>query len=191
MTSTQTTLMVGCVVGLCGAGAALACSRYERSVQAYYGTQPQQLSVASLTKQAPSRHWVELNNVQLGPRAVVSAPRGSIDTIWLPVFPLNSAERAPIHAVLRSSKSHSLEDFSLRLRDRLTFRGSIQEVTTANSSLRSQLASNYPGYPLANQIWEVDIDFGGPSYLRWAQVLHSASGGLLVFGVICLLGFVG
>jgi len=107
-----------------------------------------------------------------------------------PVFPAGAGERPPIHVVLRSSKSRSLEEFGLRLRDRKTHRGAILEQSAAGNS-RELLAASYPGHVLAPQIWVVDIDFGGPSSSGWATAVHSASLGLLVFGVICLLGFIG
>jgi hypothetical protein len=192
MTSTQKTLAFGCILGLAGAGAALVFVRYQQRMNAYYGEGPQPIAVAALAQRGlEGKHWVELTNVRLGPRAVVDAKRGSIDAVWIPVFPLGTAERTPIHAVLRSTKSHSLEDFALRLRDRTTYRGAIHAPAAGDSALRTQLAATYPGYPLPQQIWEVDIDFGGPRYARWTSAIHSASGGLLVFGVICLLGFVG
>lgn len=191
MTSSQKTLIVGCIVGLLGAGGALLFARYQHSVQAYYGAEPQQLPVASLAGGFHGGRWVELTGLQIGPRAVVGAERGSIDAIWIPAFAAGAAERSPVNVVLRSTRSRSLEEFGLRLRDRATFRGAVLEPSAADPSLRTQLAASYPGNPLPAQIWEVDIDFGGPAYSRWATAIHSASGGLLVFGIICLLGYVG
>jgi len=191
MTSAQKTLIAGCILGLLGAGGAILFARYEQGVQAYYGTEPQRTRVSELAQIGlEGKHWVELTDGQLGPRAVVSTQRGAIEAILTPVFPKGAGERPPIQVVLRSSKCRSLEEFGLRLRDRKTHRGEILEPSSAGKS-RELLAASYPGHVLAQQIWVVDIDFGGPSYSSWTMLVNSASLGLLVFGVICLLGFIG
>jgi hypothetical protein len=192
MTSSQKTFVVGCIVGLLGAGGALLFARYQQRVLAYYGTEPQRITVAELTEGGfQGKHWVELAGLRLGPRAVVGAERGKIDAIWIPVFPAGAADYNSIHVVLRSTKSRSLEEFALRLRDRTSFRGSLVDPSPAGASCRELLAASYPSATIAPEICEIDIDFGGPAYSSWATPLHSASGGLLVFGVICLLGFIG
>lgn len=188
MTSAQKTFIVGCVIGLLGAGGALLLARYQQSVRTIYGAEPHQLSLATLEQGYHGQRWVEVHSLTLGPRAVVDASGTRIDDLWVPVFPLGAGKQAPIQTVLRSSKSHSLEEFGLRLRDRTSFRGALVDES---ANLRQQLTASYPGQPLAAEIRELDIDFGGPSYSRWGSAIHPASGGLLVFGVICLLGFVG
>jgi len=192
MTNFQRTFVAGCVLGLLGAGAAILFAQYQQGVLARYGTEPRRLEVTELVERGlGGKHWVELTDAQLGPRAVVGAQRGAIEAMWVPLFPEGAPERSPIQVVLRSSKSRSLEEFGLRLRDRTTYRGEALEPTVAAGGSRELLAASYPGHVLAAQIYQVDIDFGGPSYSRWTSAVHSIGVGVLVFAVVCLLGFIG
>ncbi len=189
MTSSQKTLLVGCVFGMLGSGGAVLFWRYQNRLRDYYGSEPRPLSVPALAHSGPGgTRWVELHGLTLGPRAVVEE---GPQAMWIPVFPHGGGEKPPIHLVLKSTQSTSLDEFSLRLRDRASFRGAILEPASASSGPRELLAQSYPGHPLPATIWELDIDFGGPPLSRWAAIVHSAGGGLLVFGVICLLGFIG
>lgn len=192
MTAFQKTLIAGCALGLLGAGAAILFAQFQNGMQARYGTEPQRLEVTELVDRGlGGKHWVELTDVQLGPRAVVGAQRGAIEAMWVPVFPEEAPEHSPIQVVLRSSESRSLEEFGLRLRDRTTYRGEALEPTAAAGGCRELLAASYPGHALAPQIYQIDIDFGGPSYSRWTGAVHSIGVGILVFAVVCLLGFIG
>lgn len=190
MTVSQKTFAAGCLIGLVSAGVALYFGSIQQQSQTYYGSQPQPLAVATLIRdgyQGP--RWVELTNWQLGRRAVVSDENGNVEAIRIPIFPRGQTQ-TPIHVVLRSDKSHNVDEFSLRLRSRETFRGALLQPQSGDQ-LRKQLAAAYPNHPLADQIWELDMDFGGPAYSRWSSTVHSASGGLLVFSTICMLGFIG
>ncbi|HZN36849.1 MAG TPA: hypothetical protein VFB80_23630 [Pirellulaceae bacterium] len=190
MTSSQKTLIAGCLIGLVGSGVAVGFARYQQQSLDFYGSQPQAVSVATLIEQGHhGPRWIELTNWQLGPRAVVSDEHGRIEAIRLPVFPRGQTP-TPIHVVLRSTKSRNLDDFSLRLVSRETFRGALLDAGPGDG-LRKQLAAAYPGQPLADQICELDIDFGGPPFARWSSTVQSASAGLLLFGIICMLGFIG
>jgi hypothetical protein len=192
MTSSKRTLLVGCVLGMLGSGAAVLFTGYQDRLREYYGSEPKLLAVAALAEQAGGgQRWVELAGGRLGPQAVVSGEVGSGGTIWIPVFSHGSKEPAPIHVVLKSNESTSLDEFGLRVRDRATFRGAMVDLESANPAVRGLLAKSYPSHPLPATIRELDIDFSGPPFARWAATVHSAGGGLLVFGVICLLGFIG
>jgi hypothetical protein len=192
MTSSQKTLLAGCLIGILGSGGAVLFTGYQDHLRSYYGSEPKQLAVAALAEQAGGgQRWIELAGGRLGPQAVVSGEVGRGGTIWLPVFSLSSEDPAPIQVVLKSTKSTSLDEFGLRVRDRATFRGALVEPDAAHAGLRELLARSYPGHPLPATIREVDLDFAGPPFGRWAATARSAAGGLLVFGVICLLGFIG
>jgi hypothetical protein len=186
MTSSQKTLLLGCLLGVAGSGGVLLFARHQEYLRRYYGDQPRQLAVSAIQGQpVDGPRWVELCNLQVGPRAVFREQAGPF---WIPVFPRQGEKT--IQAVLRSDKSRSLEEFGLRLRDRATFRGELLDARQAEKA-RALLSTSYPGQPIAANIWAVDIDFGGPRLWGWPVSSRSTAGGLLVFGVICMLGFVG
>jgi hypothetical protein len=195
MSKTGKKLLAGCLLVLLAAAGAYFLGREQDRIRSLYGDAPQTVTLGDLAVKGYGNNvWLDLTQVELGPKYAVGRKGGEIRTVWVPAFPRGKARQAKsIQVVLRSTRCRDEADIDRRFAGQSSFRGAVINPTLLKpyDPYRPLLQKEYPGVALAPTIWEVDVDRTEKPSERWALGFYVAAVALGLVGALCGLAAVG
>lgn len=189
MAKSRPGLLWASVFCLLAAVGAFFIAREQDRIRSLYGAAPQPITVAQLADQGYGDNiWVDLTDVELIPKFVTQTRKGNLSAVWVAAFPQGQADRArEIKVILRSTRCQNEAEIAQKFQPRASYRGAVINPTLLQpyTPYRSLLQDAFPDLKLAQNIWEVDIDYLDKPSAKWASRFDAATVLLACLGVFC------